>query len=490
MRVRITPTMGAAVTARKLLLQYPLINLVSSSLSSSSSLCKPLLLQSPFSRLHSLLGATNLSATTGNNRNKKNKVKQKMKEKAAATAAEAVVKRRTRSGKEFDEKTFMRYGDSATHIPVMLGEVLDVFASVPLLSFVDCTVGAAGHSSACIASLDFVFNAQCTLRVGGIFCYLVKIIQAHTEMQLYIGLDVDPDALQKAQAQINTILHGDSSDSTSKLKGHTFLKNYRHIKYVLREVDEKLLTPGVNGILMDLGMSSMQVNNAQRGFCVRSNGPLDMRMNPRASLKAEDILNSWPDVDVGRILREYGEESNWHSLQDQIVKARQKGGLHSTADLVDLIRNSTSRRKGGRQGWIKTATRVFQALRIAVNDELNTLKETLYTCFDCLAPGGRLAVISFHSLEDRIVKQTFLNIINSDRGDENKEVKCTRDLREINDDDDDDDDHDGDEEAWIRQQIRGSNGIILTKRPISPSEEEERFNCRSRSAKLRVIQKV
>ncbi|KAF5939192.1 hypothetical protein HYC85_023451 [Camellia sinensis] len=432
-----------------------------------SSLCKPLLLQSPFSRLHSLLGATNLSATTGNNRNKKNKVKQKMKEKAAATASEAVVKRRTRSGKEFDEKTFMRYGDSATHIPVMLGEVLDVFASVPLLSFVDCTVGAAGHSSA--------------------------IIQAHTEMQLYIGLDVDPDALQKAQAQINTILHGDSSDSTSKLKGHTFLKNYRHIKYVLREVDEKLLTPGVNGILMDLGMSSMQVNNAQRGFCVRSNGPLDMRMNPRASLKAEDILNSWPDVDVGRILREYGEESNWHSLQDQIVKARQKGGLHSTADLVDLIRNSTSRRKGGRQGWIKTATRVFQALRIAVNDELNTLKETLYTCFDCLAPGGRLAVISFHSLEDRIVKQTFLNIINSDRGDENKEVKCTRDLREINDDDDDDDDdddHDGDEEAWIRQQIRGSNGIILTKRPISPSEEEERFNCRSRSAKLRVIQKV
>ncbi|KAL7163717.1 hypothetical protein ACSBR2_039773 [Camellia fascicularis] len=360
MRVRITPTMGAAVTARKLLLQYPLINLASSS--TSSSLCKPLLLQSPFSRLHSLLGVTNLSATTGNNRNKKNKVKQKMKEKAAAIAAEAVVKRRTRSGKEFDEKTFMRYGDSATHIPVMLGEVLDVFASVPLLSFVDCTVGAAGHSSA--------------------------IIQAHTEMQLYIGLDVDPDALEKAQAQINTILHGDSSDSTSKLKGHAFLKNYRHIKHVLREVDEKLLSPGVNGILMDLGMSSMQVNNAQRGFCVRSNGPLDMRMNPRASLKAEDILNSWPDVDVGRILREYGEESNWHSLQDQIVKARQKGGLHSTADLVDLVRNSTSRRKGGRQGWIKTATRVFQALRIAVNDELNTLKETLYTCFDCLAPGA------------------------------------------------------------------------------------------------------
>lgn len=126
---------------------------------------------------------------------------------------------------------------------------------------------------------------------------------------------------------------------------------------------------------------------------------------------------------------------------------------------------------GGRQGWIKTATRVFQALRIAVNDELNVLQNSLYTCFDCLAPGGRLAVISFHSLEDRVVKQTFLDIINpKTEGDEVAKIIDEK-------------------EEWIKQTVKGSKGRVLTKRPITPSEEEERLNRRSRSAKLRVIQK-
>lgn len=189
---------------------------------------------------------------------------------------------------------------------------------------------------------------------------------------------------------------------------------------------------------------------------------------------------------MGRILRDYGEESNWYSLQNKIVKARLKGGLHSTGDLVHLIQGSTSRSKGGRQGWIKTATRVFQALRIAVNDELNTLKETLYACFDCLAPGGRLAVISFHSLEDRIVKQTFIDIIDDGRvgDDDEDDPKYEGESGVINEDNDDD------KEAWIRRTIQGSNGKILTKRPITPSEEEERLNRRCRSAKLRVIQKL
>lgn len=141
---------------------------------------------------------------------------------------------------------------------------------------------------------------------------------------------------------------------------------------------------------------------------------------------------------------------------------------------------------GGRQGWIKTATRVFQALRIAVNDELKTLEDSLYACFDCLTPGGRLAVISFHSLEDRIVKQTFLDIINSNGEDESGEggeqEGCGKDLRNIRNDNDE-------KEAWIKQMVQGWNGTILTKRPITPSEEEERLNRRSRSAKLRVIQK-
>lgn len=140
---------------------------------------------------------------------------------------------------------------------------------------------------------------------------------------------------------------------------------------------------------------------------------------------------------------------------------------------------------GGRQGWIKTATRVFQALRIAVNDELNTLEKSLNACFESLAPGGRLAVISFHSLEDRIVKQTFLSMIEIDRGDGDVDVeeRGERDIRKTKDEN-------NAKETWIRSMVHGRNGTILTKRPITPSEEEEKLNVRSRSAKLRVIEKV
>lgn len=367
-------------------------------------------------------------------------------------------KRRTRSDREFELESIKRYGDTASHIPVMLGEVMDVFsASKPLRRFVDCTVGAAGHSSA--------------------------IIEGHPEMEVYVGLDVDPVALDKARARINSVLN--SPNST--LKAYTFLENFRCLKSLLSDVDETLLDTGLDGILMDLGMSSMQVNDPERGFSVLADGPLDMRMDPQASLKAEDILNSWPDTEVGRILREYGEESNWYSLQNKIVKARLQGGLHSTGELVDLIKSATPLSREGRQGWIKTATRVFQALRIAVNDELETLEDSLYACFDCLAPGGRLAVISFHSLEDRIVKQTFLDIINIKDGDGDaymiEEEARKKDLRKIRTDTDED-------KAWVKQMIHGLRGTILTKRPITPSEEEEKLNTRSRSAKLRVIQKV
>lgn len=156
--------------------------------------------------------------------------------------------------------------------------------------------------------------------------------------------------------------------------------------------------------------------------------------------------------------------------------------------MVDLIRSVTSRVKGGRQGWIKTAARVFQALRIAVNDELKTLEDSLYCCFNCLGPGGRLAVISFHSLEDRIVKQTFLSIIDDiqrkvervdcdegGRGDEPTKISDNDLVKK---------------DAWIKQVVKGSTGTILTKRPITASLEEEKLNPRCRSAKLRVIQKV
>ncbi|KAF9614104.1 hypothetical protein IFM89_015366 [Coptis chinensis] len=416
-------------------------------------------------------------------------------------------KRRTRSKIEFDWRQQHYYNLDGGHIPVLLGEVLQVFDSrVPLRSFVDCTLGAAGHSSA--------------------------IIQAHSEMEIYVGLDVDPLAHEKAETLMNIVLDKELGGKASEdLQVYTFQKNFKDIKSALGEVDEKLLVHGVDGILMDLGVSSMQVSNAERGFSVLNDGPLDMRMNPKvsaatsvflyinlqcgkwsiiddkrtgarsylgrgtdeesalkllsqvlraeASLKAEDILNSWPEAEVGRILRDYGEESDWHRLQNKIVNARSYGGLHSTGELVDLVQSMSPMSKG-RKGWVKTATRVFQALRIAVNDELRTLEHALSACFDCLSFGGRLAVISFHSLEDRIVKKMFLDLVNVSDGDAGEERSRVLQL-----------DNDGsEEETWVKKSINGTNGIILTKRPITPSEEEERLNQRCRSAKLRVVQKM
>ncbi|OWM67902.1 uncharacterized protein LOC116196745 [Punica granatum] len=399
------------------------------------------------------------SRSISNDSVKKKKKNSNRKEKSFISVDSLV--KRTRSNKELDEDIIEQHLSADSHVPVMLGEVLDVFSNRQLRSFVDCTVGAGGHSSA--------------------------IIQAHPELQCYIGLDMDPVAHEMARTRINGLLNSGASHVSSDLRTHFHLKNFKFIRSVLSEVDEKLIDGGVDGILMDLGMSSMQVNNPERGFSVLGDGPLDMRMNPQESLTAEHILNSWPVTEIGRILREYGEESNWFSLQNKIDRSRNTGGLHSTRELVKLIQNSTPRSRGGRQGWIKTATRVFQALRIAVNDELKTLEDSVYNCFDCLSPGGRLAVISFHSLEDRIVKQTFLDIIGgrsgSDEGyGQSSEPVSGSHLQKK---------HTADaEEAWIKRVVQGNNARILTKRPITPSEKEEELNRRSRSAKLRVIEKV
>ncbi|XP_078437094.1 mraW methylase family protein isoform X2 [Wolffia australiana] len=363
----------------------------------------------------------------------------------------ALVKRRTRSDSEFDLEAYAQVlveqtnhstenraievdWDAAAHVPVMLGEVLQVFSQKHLRSFVDCTVGAGGHSSA--------------------------MIRAHPELQFYLGLDVDPKALDMARVRI------DATTDCSSMELSLRHGNFRSLKQILGTFE---LIESVDGILMDLGISSMQVNNPERGFSVLEDGPLDMRMNPHATLKAEDILNSWPEAEVGRILREYGEESNWRLLQKKIVSARLCGGLHSTKELADLVRSTCPPFKG-RQGWIKTATRVFQALRIAVNDELESLKVTLDEAFDSLASGGRLAVISFHSLEDRIVKQSFLSIINNGEGLEKADLDVS--------------------ESWSKARVLGRRGLVLTKRPITPSDEEVKVNPRCRSAKLRVVQKI
>ncbi|KAL4205197.1 hypothetical protein AMTRI_Chr01g113320 [Amborella trichopoda] len=370
--------------------------------------------------------------------------------KVACKSFNEVLVRRTRSKKEFQKDLLQEFMADGCHVPVLLGETLEVFRARNLRSFVDCTMGAGGHSSA--------------------------IIRDHSELQIFIGLDVDPVAHKLACAQINAVL----ADDTSKraLKAHILQRNFRDIRSVISEIHEGLVSEGIDGILMDLGMSSMQVNDAQRGFSVLSNGPLDMRMNPKASLKATDILNSWPEAEIGRIFREFGEESNWRTIVNKIVKARVNGGLHSTTELVDLISGSSTR-SGGRQGWMKTATRIFQALRIAVNDELKTLEDTLYAAFGCLSPGGRLAVISFHSLEDRIVKQTFLDIVKKADFEEGLAHEDERGGLTPPDE----------REGWSKGSIEGKDGVVLTKRPITPSLEEEQLNRRCRSAKLRVLEK-
>ncbi|KAJ1698197.1 hypothetical protein LUZ63_006709 [Rhynchospora breviuscula] len=383
--------------------------------------------------------------------------KSKSKSKPKALVLE---KRRTRSGVEVDLGLLRRYKDNNTpHLPVLLCEVLRCFQPLSLRSFVDCTVGAGSHSCA--------------------------VIEAHEEMELYVGMDVDPAAHKLALPRFHDLV----SNRTPKLNTYTQLTNFKNIKRVLHAIaikdDSLVVSTGVDGIFIDLGVSSMQVDCSERGFSVLHDGPLDMRMDPQGSLKAEDILNSWPEDEIGRILRDFGEESNWMYLQKQIVTARASRPFNSTGQLLKLIRKNTTLSQG-RKGWMKTATRVFQALRIAVNQELETLEDTLYSCFDCLAPGGRLAVISFHSLEDRIVKQTFLNLVNHGgrpnvNQHEDNDHHCKEDISEV--------EVEGDGETWFKDRVHGRYGTIMTKRPITPSLEEETFNPRCRSAKLRVLQK-
>ncbi|GFH24757.1 SET domain-containing protein, partial [Haematococcus lacustris] len=162
----------------------------------------------------------------------------------------------------------------------------------------------------------------------------------------------------------------------------------------------------VDGMLLDLGVSSMQLDMAERGFSFMRDGPLDMRMDPASALTAEEVVNSWSEAELGRILRTYGEEKLWRQVAHRIVQARQEGPLRSTQQLAQAVGQT---RVGGPRGskGIHPATRAFQAIRIAVNDELGNLERAIPEAISCLASGGRLAVISFHSLEDRVVKKAF-----------------------------------------------------------------------------------
>lgn len=244
------------------------------------------------------------------------------------------------------------------HVPVMAEEVVHFLGPRSGSLFLDCTLGGGGHSE--------------------------RLLQAGASV---LALDQDPDALEHARQRLSGM-----EDRIALVR-----MNFRNYPDLLREVG---LERELDGILMDLGVSSWQLDTAERGFSFMHEGPLDMRMDPSAGLSAADLLATAEEDELRRIFRDYGEEPQAARIARAIVRKRSMKPLRTTRELAELVAELCGRRSGRHP-----ATRVFQALRIAVNDELGALQQALEEAPRWLKPGGRLAVITFHSLEDRLVKQ-------------------------------------------------------------------------------------
>ncbi|BDA47390.1 Ribosomal RNA small subunit methyltransferase H [Coccomyxa sp. Obi] len=317
--------------------------------------------------------------------------------------------------------------------------------------FVDGTLGAGGHSAA--------------------------VLTQHPNMQLLVGIDKDPVAHSIAQKRLEQA----KMDTQSGVTIRHVLGDFRGLKGYLNQAEGGAAFGAVSGILLDLGMSSMQVDTAERGFSFAKDGPLDMRMGPSALASAEEIVNSWSEAALGRIFREYGEERAWRRLASKIVEVREEKTIRTTLQLAAAIGFHGKKDTSALTRWparpapkrIHPATRVFQALRIAVNDELGALEAAIPDAIEALEPGGRLAIISFHSLEDRAVKWAFLRA--AGRATPEEEEHGPR---------------------WQMADVDGASerrpavGRILTKKPLLAQEQEAALNPRSRSAKLRVLEKL
>ncbi len=302
------------------------------------------------------------------------------------------------------------------HIPVLLQETLDGLAIRPDGIYVDGTVGGAGHS----------YEIATRLTQGG----------------RLIGLDRDPDAVKAA---------------TERLQG--LPANVVHCNYSqMRKALDELGIAEVDGILMDLGVSSHQLDEAERGFSYHADAPLDMRMS-QSGISAQDIVNTWSEGELTRILRDYGEEKFAGRIAANIVRVRETEPIVRTGQLADIIRDSIPQKFRREKNPCK---KTFQAIRIAVNDEFGHLREGLEAAFACLKPGGRLAIITFHSLEDRIVKQQFAKWCSG--------CTCPPDFPQ----------------CVCGKKPKGS---LVVRKPVTASDEELKLNNRSRSAKLRVIER-
>ncbi len=307
------------------------------------------------------------------------------------------------------------------HVPVLLDEVMDGLNLQPSGIYVDGTLGGAGHSSQIAARL--------------------------TEGGRLIGIDQDRDAIAAASRRLEafgdmvTIVHD----------------NYEHIPQILQQLG----ISSVNGILLDIGVSSYQLDNPERGFSYNSDEPLDMRMDQESPVTAADIVNERSQEELTRILRDYGEERYASNIARRIVQERESRPFTTTGDLVRVIRASVPMKMQEKYG--NPCKRSFQAIRIACNRELDVLQDSIDQLIDLLAPGGRLCIITFHSLEDRIVKNAF-------RRNENP---CTCPP-----------------EFPVCVCGKKSKGKVITRKPIVPSENELERNKRAASSKLRVFEKA
>ncbi|RHW39741.1 16S rRNA (cytosine(1402)-N(4))-methyltransferase RsmH [Lysinibacillus yapensis] len=307
------------------------------------------------------------------------------------------------------------------HTTVLLKETVDGLNINPQGIYVDCTLGGAGHSEYLVKQLS---------PEGRLFCF-----------------DQDMTAIENAKIRL-----------AQYLDRVTFVhSNFRYVK----EEMQKLGVEKIDGILYDLGVSSPQLDTPERGFSYHHDAPLDMRMDQTASLSAFHVVNEWAYEDLVRIFFRYGEEKFSKQIARKIEEARKHAPIETTAQLVELIKEgipAPARRKGGHP-----AKRVFQAIRIAVNDELGAAEDSLMDAIELLKVGGRISVITFHSLEDRLTKTIF------------KEASSLPDLPPGL--------------PVIPDEYKPTLKLI-TRKPIVPTEEELEANNRSRSAKLRIAEKI
>ena len=306
------------------------------------------------------------------------------------------------------------------HISVLLEETIKGLVTDPAGTYVDCTLGGAGHSSR-IAAL---------LRPEG----------------RLIGIDQDSEAIAAAGERLRG----------ADCRVDIVHDNFRNLTDILQAQGAAT----VDGVLFDLGVSSHQLDTAERGFSYMQDAPLDMRMDDRNALTARDIVNTYSENDLYRIIRDYGEDKFAKNIAKHIVAARQKQEITTTGELNEIIKAAIPQKVRATGGH--PSKRTYQAIRIELNHELDVLRDNLDDMIDLLNPGGRICIITFHSLEDRIVKSNF----------KKNENPCTC-------------------PPSFPVCVCGnkSKGTVITRKPILPSEKELEENSRSKSAKLRVFEK-